>query len=77
MVVIDHDSARIDAVEIDNHALDVPALTADAADPQALLIAGLRHPQCRGVRALTGDDAVNTKIALSVRLLAPELPVYC
>lgn len=77
VVVIDHDSARIDAVEIDNHALDVPALTADAADPQALLIAGLRHPQCRGVLALTGDHAVNTKIALSVRLLAPELPVYC
>jgi Trk K+ transport system NAD-binding subunit len=77
VVVVDHDAARVDAVEVDSHALEVPALIADAADPQALLIAGLRHPLCRGVLALTGDDAVNTHIALSVRLLAPELPVYC
>lgn len=77
VVVVDHDAARVDAVEVDNHALEVPALIADASDPQALLIAGLRHPQCRGVLALTGDDAVNTKIALTVRLLSPELPVYC
>ncbi len=77
VVVVDHDSAHVDAVEVDNHALDVPALLADAADPEALLIAGLRHPLCRGVLALTGDDAVNTKIALTVRLLAPELPLIC
>lgn len=77
VVVVDHDSARIDAVEVDNHALEVPALLADASDPQALLLAGLLHPNCRGVLALTGDDAVNTKVALSARLLAPQLPVYC
>ncbi|MFY8018989.1 MAG: NAD-binding protein, partial [Inhella sp.] len=46
-------------------------------DPQALLRAGLRHPQCLGVLALTGSDAVNTKVALTARLLAPDARVYC
>lgn len=77
VVVVDHDPARIEAVEVDQHAVAVPALLADAADPQALQRAGLLHPQCKGVLALTGDDAVNTKIALSAHLLAPDLPVLC
>lgn len=77
VVVVDHDAARVDAVEVDSHALPVPALQADASDPEALRLAGLLDPNCRGVLALTGDDAVNTKIALTARLLAPQLPVYC
>jgi Trk K+ transport system NAD-binding subunit len=77
VVVIDQDPQRIDAVEVDSLALPVPALQADASDPQALLLAGLRHPQCKGVLALTGSDAVNTKIALTAKLLAPDLQVLC
>jgi voltage-gated potassium channel len=75
LVVVDQDPQRVDAVDVDDHPMPLPALVADAADPQALLTAGLRHPQCRGVLALTGDDAVNTKIALTARLLAPQHPV--
>ena len=77
IVVVEQDAGRIEAVEVDNHALSVPALQADASDPQALLRAGLRHPQCLGVLALTGSDAVNTKVALTARLLAPDARVYC
>ena len=39
----------------DHLAPAVPALEADASDPQVLLAAGLRHPMCKGVLALTGD----------------------
>ncbi len=77
VVVVEQDVGRIEAVEVDNHALPVPALLADASDPQALLRAGLLHPQCQGVLALTGSDAVNTKIALTARLLAPDVKVVC
>ena len=77
VVVLEQDAGLSDAVEVDQHALPVPALQADASDPQALLRAGLRHPLCQGVLALTGNDAVNTKVALSARLLAPTVKVLC
>lgn len=63
VVVLDRDHERVEAVDGDALSLPVPALEADASDPQVLLAAGLRHPMCKGVLALTGDDAVNTKIS--------------
>ena len=76
-VVVEIDPARADAVDIEDLTLHVPALAGDAADPKTLLLAGLTHPQCAGVIALTGDDHVNIKIALTARLLNPGLPVLC
>lgn len=75
VVVLDRDHERVEAVDVDALSLPVPALEADASDPQVLLAAGLRHPMCKGVLALTGDDAVNTKIVLSAKMLAPDLQV--
>ena len=72
LVVVDHDAARVDAVEVDNLRLQVPALQADASDPRSLLMAGLGHPRCAGVVALTGDDGVNVDVALAARLLNPN-----
>lgn len=75
VVVVEQDPGQVEAVDVDEHPMPVMALEADAADPQALLMAGLTHPQCQGVMALTGSDFVNTKVALTARLLAPHLPV--
>ncbi len=75
LVVIDIDAGRADTVDIEDLSITVPALVGDASDPQTLLLAGLQHPLCAGVLALTGDDHVNIKIALTARLLAPNLPV--
>jgi Trk K+ transport system NAD-binding subunit len=55
----------------------VPALCGDASDPQTLILAGLTNSQCAGVLALTGEDSINTKIALTARLLNPDVPVLC
>lgn len=77
VVVIDIDSTRADTVDVEDLSITVPALAGDASDPKTLLLAGLRHPQCAGVLALTGDDRVNIKIALTARLLASEVPVLC
>lgn len=75
LVVIDTESVRVDSVEVDELSMAVPALCGDASDPKTLVLAGLTHPYCAGVLALTGDDFVNTKIALTARLLSPHTPV--
>ncbi len=75
LVVLDQDAGRVEAVEVEELEQAVPALQGDATNPRCLLMAGLTHPQCAGVIALTGDDFANTKIALTARLLAPGLPV--
>jgi Trk K+ transport system NAD-binding subunit len=75
MVVIDTIPERVDTVEVDDLTFSVPALTGDASDPMSLVLAGLRNPHCAGVLALTGNDAINIKIALTARLLSPKVLV--
>ena len=77
LVVVDVVAARIDMVEVDDLYSHVPALTADASDPKSLVLSGLKSPHCAGVLALTGEDFVNVKIALTAHLLAPKVPVLC
>jgi len=40
-----------------------------------LLAAGMAHPRCRAVLAVTGDDHTNLQIAISAKLLNPPVPV--
>jgi Trk K+ transport system NAD-binding subunit len=53
----------------------VPALQADAAVTRHLQEAGLQHRCCAGVVALTDDNEVNLKIAITSKLLNPKLKV--
>ncbi|WP_233498778.1 TrkA family potassium uptake protein [Blastococcus sp. TF02A-26] len=73
--VIDLDESRIDVLELNTSHADVPGLVGDARDLHALVIAGLDHPWCEGVVALTNDDQANLAVAMSAALLRPELPV--
>ena len=52
----------------------MPALVADAGDPGQLAVAGLDHPACEGVLALTEDDEANLAVAQTVALLRPGCP---
>lgn len=74
-VVIDIDSRRIEALELDNLAFDVPSLCADAAEPDALEDAGIEHPSCVGVLSLTNVDHVNLSVAIASKLLMPHRQV--
>lgn len=76
-VVIDIAQDRIDVLDIGGLALHVPGLCADAADPASLLTAGLEHPYCAGVVAVTNQDQVNLKVAITSKLLNASLPVIC
>jgi voltage-gated potassium channel len=77
VVVIDHRQERITELALSDMDYHVPGLCADASSSARLRSAGLNHPFCEGVVALTDSDAANLKIAITVKLLNPELPVIC
>lgn len=76
-VVIDIDQNKILDLDVEDLAFSVAGLNADAAEAESLLTAGLKLPNCSGVIGLTGSDACNLTIAITSKLLAPELPVFC
>ena len=55
----------------------VPGLCANAADTSTLLDAGLKSRHCVGVVALTNEDHVNLKVAITSKLLNPKISVIC
>ncbi len=76
-VVVDCNQERINELELEDLKLYVPGLCADASLSLTLKEAGLLHKHCVGVVALTDDDAVNLKIAITTKLLHPGIQVIC
>ncbi len=76
-VAIDIDPQRVNLLKLENLRLYVPALTGDAGTPLHLQEAGLKHPRCAGVVALTNFNEINLKIAITSKLLRPGLTVIC
>lgn len=74
-VVVDSDEQRIEALELEDLRADAPILVGNPAAPQTLLTAGLRHPLCRGVLAVTRRDDENLAVATAARLLNRKVPV--
>lgn len=68
---------RINELELQDYQSPVPSLCADARMPEVLLQAGIQHPLCKGVVALTDNDHANLAIAVSIKLIKPYLPVLC
>ena len=74
-VVVEIEADRVHALEVEDHRIYVPGLCGDASDANTLLMAGLRHKHCTGVVALTNNDAVNLKVAITAKLLNPRLRI--
>jgi len=74
-VVIDIKQIRIDMLDIEEPDMDIPGLCANAVFPENLIMAGLTHAQCKGVIALTNEDQVNLKIAITSKLLNKNISV--
>lgn len=74
-VVIEIQQLRISELELEDFQYDIPALCADARLPDTLISAGIKHPLCAGVAALTNNDHANLAIAISVKLINPSLMV--
>ncbi len=76
-VALDENPAVISTLALDSELGNLPALVADARDPAELIFAGLRHPHCLGVIALTGSDDVNVDVALAAMLLNRRSEIIC
>ncbi len=74
-VVVEQDEARVQALELEDYRTDTLTLMADVCQPGQLLKAGLCHPWCRGVLALTHEESTNLAVVMAVRLLNPVIPV--
>jgi voltage-gated potassium channel len=77
VVVIDKDEQRTSLIQLQNLRDQVPSLSADARKPLHLTEAGLPHPSCAGVVAVTDDNETNLKVALTSKLLHPDIKVIC
>ena len=55
----------------------VPHLTADASEPAILEVAGVHQSSCKGVIAVTSSDETNLIVAITSKLLHPEVTVIC
>ena len=76
-VVVDSNPDRINELELEDLHIYVPGLCADASLTLTLQEAGLQYRNCTGVVALTDDDQVNLKIAITAKLLHPGIKVIC
>lgn len=76
-VVIDNTQSRIEHIELQDWQLSVPSLVANAGEANSLKEAGILKPNCKGVIAVTHNDNVNLKIAISAKILEPNMKVIC
>lgn len=51
------------------------ALAADARWPDVLQDAGVRHPRCKALIVLVGDDEIAQAVAIGAAVLKPDLPI--
>lgn len=75
--VLEREQHIIHSMSLDDDLAHLPALAGDVTDRRLLDMAGLdkdiRH--CIGIIAITNDDHANLTIAITSKLLRPELPV--
>ncbi len=72
-VVIEREESAVRAMMLEDAYSHVPALAGAASERYTLELAGLHHKYCKGVIATTNDDHINLTIAITVKLLRPEL----
>lgn len=75
--VIDLEQQRINDLALAALEIYVPGLCADAEHPATLIAAGLNDIHCAGVIAVTSNDNINLKVAITSKLLQPNLKVIC
>ncbi len=77
VVVIEAEEQRSNQIKIDNLRDYVPILQGDARSPMHMRHAGLEHPLCKAVVAVTNSNEANLKIAITSKLLHPDIKVIC
>jgi len=75
-VILERERDIIHGMELSDDFSHLPALAGDVTDRRLLEMAGLHSSGCLGVMAITNKDHVNLTIAITCKLLRPELPVF-
>ncbi|HVL58165.1 MAG TPA: NAD-binding protein [Burkholderiaceae bacterium] len=74
LVLVEIDPDRAARIPLEDLANPAVVIAADARLPAVLRQAGVAHPQCQAVVALTADDETNQAIAIGARTLRPDVP---
>jgi voltage-gated potassium channel len=74
-VVIEKSEEKLHLLKLEDFAIAVPGLLADAKDPQSFRLAGIHKPNCRGIVSLFNDDVLNLRVALTAKLMNRRLRV--
>ncbi len=74
-VVLERNPETVQRMFLNDTYERVPAFAAEPSSRAHLELAGLYSPHCRGIIATTNEDQTNLKIAITAKLLRPELPV--
>lgn len=77
VAVIDINEKNIQTLPLEDFSLVIPSIIGDARNPEKLIQAGLQHDKCAAVIAVTASDEANLKIAVTSKLLHPEICVVC
>ena len=77
IAVIDLDARNMEQLRSQDSGIHVPAFCMDAEVPGNLVDAGLQHPWCVGVLAVTDNDHTNLKVAIAAKLLNRDVLVFC
>lgn len=75
LVVIEIDAERATRFALNRFMVPPLILEADATHPGSLKDAGIHHPSCRGVIALTSQETANQTIAIGAKLLREDTTV--
>lgn len=73
-IVIDLNQDNLNHLILENYSVYIPALCADASRPENLKF-GLNNINCKGIVAVTDDNIANLHIAISSKLLKPNLTI--
>jgi len=76
-VVIERNEERMKALDLRDYPTRVLGLCADASEPRYLIAAGIESKKCIGVLILSNNEEANLKVAVSARILRPDLKVIC
>jgi Trk K+ transport system NAD-binding subunit len=74
-VVLERDEDVVHRLSLVDAFSHLPALAGESTDRRLLEMAGLHRSNCRGIIAITNEDHANLMIAITAKLLRPELPV--
>ncbi|VAW71894.1 Potassium channel protein, partial [hydrothermal vent metagenome] len=77
VVIIEKNANLVQMLPLEDFPLVIPGITGDARDPEQLIQAGLQHEKCAAVIAVTASDEINLKIAITSKLLHPDICVIC